>query len=80
MATVSSHVLDSVRGTHASGIRVQLYRRFVDAPSELVFDRKADPEGRVSEEVEVEKATREAEYELVFHNGAYFEMQDSRFR
>ena len=79
MATISSHVLDSVLGTHASGIRCQLYRRFPDAPSELVFDVKADQEGRISEEVEVEKATREAEYELVFHNGAYFEMQSSSF-
>ncbi len=79
MATVSSHVLDSVRGTHAAGIRCQLYRRLRDAPSELVFDVKADTEGRISEEVEVEKATRDAEYELVFHNGAYFSMQSSRF-
>ena len=79
MATISSHVLDSVLGTHASGIRCQLYRHYPDAPPELVFDVKADQEGRICEEVDVDQATRAAEYELVLDKGAYFEMQSSGF-
>jgi len=61
-------------GSHAAGIRCQLFRYYKDAAPELVFDRKTDAEGRLSEEVEVENATRDATYELVFHSEAYFEM------
>lgn len=75
MATVSSHVLDSVNGTHAAGIRCQLFRLDEEGGREMVFDLKADQEGRITEEVEVENATRDAEYELVFHSEAYFELQ-----
>lgn len=75
MATVASHVLDSVRGTHATGIRCQLFRLDKDSGRELVFDVKADQEGRISEEVEVENANRDAQFELVFHSEAYFSMQ-----
>jgi 5-hydroxyisourate hydrolase len=57
MATVSSHILDSVSGNHATGIRCQLF------------------EGRISESVEIEKANRDAKFELVIHNAAYFSMQ-----
>ena len=74
MAMITSHVLDSISGSHAAGIRCQLYRLQKDAAPELVFDLKADAEGRISEEVEVEHATRDAEFELVFHSEAYFEM------
>ena len=74
MATVSSHILDSVSGDHATGIRCQLYKLGPQAERELVFDVKADQEGRIVEEVEVENATRDAEFELVFHSEAYFEM------
>ena len=74
MATVSSHILDSVHGTHAAGIRCQLFRLDKEEGRDLVFDVKADQEGRIQEEVEVENATRDAEYELVFFSEAYFEM------
>ena len=74
MATVTSHILDSVHGTHATGIRCQLFRLEQEGGRELVFDVKADQEGRIHEEIEVENATRDAEFELVFHSETYFEM------
>lgn len=74
MATVSSHILDSVNGNHAAGIRCQLFQLDKQGGRELVFDVKADQEGRIMQEVEVENATREADYELVFHSEAYFEL------
>ena len=75
MATVSSHILDSVSGDHATGIRCQLFRLSKESDRLLVFDVKADDEGRISESVEIEKANRDAKFELVIHNAAYFSMQ-----
>lgn len=75
MATVSSHILDSVSGDHATGVRCQLFRLNKETDRQLVFDVKADDEGRISESVEIEKANREAKFELVIHNAAYFSMQ-----
>lgn len=75
MATVSSHILDSVSGDHATGIRCQLFRLNKESDRQLVFDVKADDEGRISESVEIEKANRDAKFELVIHNAAYFSMQ-----
>ena len=75
MATVSSHILDSVSGNHATGIRCQLFRLSKEFDRLLVFDVKADNEGRISESVEIEKANRDAKFELVIHNAAYFSMQ-----
>jgi len=69
MATVSSHILDSVVGDHARGIRVQLFRLSESADKEPVFDTHADQDGRIAEEVNVD---RSSEYELVFHSAAYF--------
>jgi len=68
MATVSSHVLDSVAGSHAEGVRVQLFCLWGDARSP-VFDQATDAEGRISEQVEIDQS---AEYELVFHGRDYF--------
>jgi 5-hydroxyisourate hydrolase len=75
MATVSSHILDSVSGNHATGVRCQLFQLNKESEPQLVFDVKADDEGRISESVEIEKANRDAEFELVIHNEAYFSMQ-----
>lgn len=71
MATVSSHILDSVSGKSAAGIRCQLF--LLDgAEKQLLFDVAADHEGRIAENVEIEAANRGAEFELVFHGGDYF--------
>ena len=38
MATISSHVLNSVDGTHAGGVRVQCWRILDSGARESVFD------------------------------------------
>jgi len=69
MATISSHVLDSVSGDHANGIKVQCYQ--VNSPTErtLLFDETASAEGRISEEVDVSDSST---VELVFQAAEYF--------
>ncbi len=69
MATVSSHVLDSVIGTHAGGIRVACYQRAANGQTTPLFDVIATEEGRISETVNVQAG---AEYELVFHSAEYY--------
>lgn len=70
MVTVSSHILDSATGTHAAGIRCQL---FCLAPTKrLLFDLDADDEGRIAETVDIGEGESDAEFELVIHGADYF--------
>jgi len=73
MATISSHVLDSVIGTHAAGIRVECYQRSSDGSSVILFDVFASAEGRVSESIDTSNTGKDTEYELVFHSAAYYQ-------
>lgn len=67
MATVSSHTLNGVDGTHAGGIAVQLINL---TTGWIVFDTKMDSGGRLLQEVAAPDA--DARYELVFQTGTYW--------
>ncbi|MFT5221085.1 MAG: 5-hydroxyisourate hydrolase [Planctomycetota bacterium] len=71
MATISSHILDSLNGLSASGIRVELFRLDGEARTRL-FDVSAGDEGRIVEAVDIGDAVSSREYELIFHGGDYF--------
>jgi 5-hydroxyisourate hydrolase len=71
MATISSHILDSVSGKSAAGIRCQL-SQLVDDVRQPVFDVVADAEGRISETVTVDADELGSEFELVMHAADYF--------
>ena len=75
MAIISSHVLDSIIGTHAGGIRVECFRLAGAANKEKLFDVMANEEGRIAVPVEIDAADRDVQYELVFHSAAYFKSQ-----
>ena len=70
MATVSSHILDSVSGSHAAGIRCQLF--LLGEPKQPLFDVNANDEGRIVETVSIDETNRGAEFELVIHGADYF--------
>ncbi len=72
MATVSSHILDSIIGASAAGIRVQLVRIISATERQLLFDTNADQEGRIAETVVIDPALADSEYELIFHSAGYF--------
>ncbi len=59
MTTVSTHVLDTERGTPAPGIRVELF----DADGGLAGEGVTDDDGRIRELAEGEPGT----YRIVFH-------------
>ena len=71
MATVSSHVLNSITGQSAAGIRVQLVKILENDKREVVFDIAADKEGRIHESVDA----TEHEYELIMYAAEYFPVE-----
>ncbi|MGI9302578.1 MAG: hydroxyisourate hydrolase [Gammaproteobacteria bacterium] len=75
MATVSSHILDSIVGTHAAGIKVEFDRLSGSAGREQLFEVTADEEGRIAVPVDIDPASTDAHYELVFHSADYFAAQ-----
>ena len=72
MAIVSSHILDSVNGGFAIGIRVALFRLIGEAEKHKLFEVKADAEGRIAESVEIVGGSDNCEYELEIHSAEYF--------
>lgn len=73
MATLSSHVLDAVNGTHAGGVRVDCHRIGDDGRGEPVFSVESGADGRIAATVEVDGADEGRVYELRFHTGEYFD-------
>jgi 5-hydroxyisourate hydrolase len=69
--SLSTHVLDGVSGTPASGVRVRLYRADEGAPGgrRLLAEAETDRDGRIREAFGVPEA---GVHTLVFATGAYF--------
>jgi len=70
MAIISSHVLDSVTGDHAAGIRIECQRRQSNGAMEIIFSVHADEEGRISERVDL---SADDEVQLLIHSQEYFD-------
>lgn len=71
MATLTSHTLNSVDGTHAGGIAVELIEIAEDGTRTNIFRDKMDEGGRLSKDII--SPDDSAVYELVFKTGEYFE-------
>ena len=66
-AIVSSHLLNSVDGSHAGGIAVRLINL---ASGATIFQTASDDAGRLLQEIaDPDPAAR---FELVFHTGPYW--------
>lgn len=72
MAVVTTHLLNSVRGTHARGVGIGLVRIEPSGARTIVFERNTDAGGRLAETVPIPKEHTDAQYELVFQTGEYF--------
>ena len=75
MATVTTHLLNSVLGTHAGGVGIGLLRVEPSGARSVVFERATDAGGRLAEIVKIAKEQAGAEYELVFQTARYFAEQ-----
>jgi 5-hydroxyisourate hydrolase len=70
MSEISTHILDSITGRSAVGIRVQLLRLSRNGNPDTVFDVASNEEGRVLQFVDV--AEEGEQFELIFHSADYF--------
>ena len=69
--TISTHVLDTMRGAAAPGVAVTLSRREPDGDWKIVGEAETDADGRVSRLTEEELEV--GEYRLEFATRPYFE-------
>jgi len=64
---LSSHVLDTVRGKAAAGVRIKLFRESV-----LIKQAETNQDGRTEAPLLADEPLRVGRYELHFHVGDYF--------
>jgi 5-hydroxyisourate hydrolase len=69
--SISTHVLDTMRGTPAAGLAVALHRREPDGEWKQVTETETDADGRVRELSD--EQLEPAEYRLEFDTRPYFE-------
>ena len=72
MKSISSHVLDGVRGSDAIGLRVSAYRLAATGEKSKIVEVQTDRSGRLTIEVDPCDDDSETRYEFVFHSRAYF--------
>ena len=72
MATLSSHLLNSVNGTHANNVDVIIYQINSNGEKKVFFETKTDNGGRLLKEFKLEDEDCKSEYEMVGKTGDYF--------
>lgn len=72
MGRLSTHVLDTVSGRPASGVRVELWRLRPDAGTAPIVNAVTNADGRTDGPLLTGEAFRPGEYELIFDIGTYF--------
>ena len=71
MAIFSTHLLNSIDGTHASDVEIIIYKSNND--NKVVFlEDKTDSSGRMLKEFELTKEDCESDYEMIINSGKYF--------
>lgn len=78
MATLSTHTLNSVDGSHAGGIVLALMRIEPDGRRSEVLSGATDDGGRFAEELSLSQDDLAATFELVLQTGAYFEARGTQ--
>ena len=72
MPIISSHVLDSLTGRDAAGIRVRCQRLAPAVQPQMVAEASADDDGRIAIEVDTAADAPGTRYVVVFFSGEYF--------
>ncbi len=78
-ATISTHVLDLVSGSPASGVGVALFRMADSGAPELVSDLLTDEDGRIGDLLDGSDLSA-GDYQLAFDVGAYADDPDAFFQ
>ena len=72
MATLSSHLLNSVNGSHASNVDVIIYQIKSNGEKKVFYETKTDSGGRVLKEFNLNDEDCKSDYEMVCKTGDYF--------
>ncbi|WBU59849.1 hydroxyisourate hydrolase [Paracoccus albus] len=72
---LTTHVLDTAKGTPAAGLRIELFRIEGEARSHLK-SLTTNADGRTDEQILPEDEFATGTYELVFHAGDYLGQRD----
>lgn len=76
MALITSHTLNSVDGTHAANISVELVRIHQSSERESLLQTSTDNDGRFSKNILLPVDASADSFELVFQTGIYFKNQN----
>ncbi len=71
MGKLSTHVLDTVSGRPAAGVRIELFR-IIDGEPALLFATNTNDDGRTDQPLLEGTSIDTGQYELRFHIGDYF--------
>ena len=72
MAILSTHTLNSVDGSHAGGVGLQLIQISSEGKRRVMIDSATDEGGRFMTELALSEADTQASYEMVLQSGVYF--------
>ena len=72
MATLSSHLLNSVDGTHASGVKVIIHQINSSGDKVIFFETETDDEGRILKDFELSNDDCNCDYEMIYKTADYF--------
>ena len=72
MATLSSHLLNSVNGSHASDVNIIIYQIKSNGEKKVLCEGKTDSGGRFLKEFNLNDEDCKSNYEMVCNIGEYF--------
>ena len=72
MATISSHLLNSVDGTHASGVKAIIYQINSSGNKKIFLETKTDEGGRILKDFELSDDDCKCDYEMICKTADYF--------
>tara|TARA_X000000950_G_scaffold175535_1_gene213264 strand:+ start:670 stop:915 length:246 start_codon:yes stop_codon:yes gene_type:complete len=80
MATLSSHLLNSVNGTHASGVKVIVNQISSSGSKKIFYETETDQAGRILKDFELSDDDCACEYEMICKTAEYFFQKKNLFQ
>ena len=72
MTILSSHLLNSLDGTHASNVKVSLVQINLQGENKILFDTVTNENGRINEEFNLTSVDCLCHFEMIVKIGDYF--------
>ena len=72
MATLSSHLLNSVDGTHANGVKVIINQINLSGEKIIFFETETDNGGRILKDFNLSENDCKCDYEMICKTSEYF--------